>query len=212
MIKFIFKPISLLFYTLLCLFLFASCRQNPDPEMGFNESFYIKMDFQGESLHIEDEDVETQYFFGNGGGHYGFHNIFESANSPFDIEVSITFFDEIQKADITALEGDNLPITRAEGEFPFVRIFLLSNTGGQEYSTDVENVEYGSSVFGIDEVIKGPKVTYNEPIGGEEKTGRSYILRGSCAFDISKSSWTLGVPDTLYPITNGEFSLRVILP
>jgi len=191
--------------------LFAACHPEPDPEPGFSETMYFSMDFLGEQLHIESDDVQTDYFWS--GGNFGVNNIFKHPYSSFDIQISITFDGEISRQEVLDMEGQNLPIVTGEN-YPWVRIYLEStDLNGQDYSTNVFPIDYGDSKFIVEKVIKGPKIEYREPFGGDEKTGRSYFLRGRCTLDISKNFWSADEPEyELFPIRNGRFSLRVIVP
>jgi len=205
----IFKFNSVL--AVLLALVIVACNPEPDPEPGFSQPMYFGMDFLGEPLRNESDDVQTDYFWS--GGDFGVNNVFDAPYSRFDIQISITFDGEITKRKVLDMEGQNLPVSVGEG-YPWVRIYLESNeVGGQDYSTNVFPIEYGETTFVVEEVTKGPKIEYREPFGGDTKTGRSYFLRGRCELDISENHWSVEEPNyELYPIRNGKFSLRVIVP
>jgi len=191
--------------------LFSACNPVSDPEPGFSELMYFRMDFLGEELRYESDDVQTDYFWS--GGNFGINNVFKHPYNNFDIQISITFDGEISKRDVLDMEGQNLPVVAGDN-YPWVRIYLESTElNGQDYSTNVFPIDYGETEFVIEEVIKGPRIEYREPFGGDAKMGRSYFLRGHCTLDISKNHWSADEAEyELFPIRNGVFSLRVIVP
>ncbi|MBL4716021.1 MAG: hypothetical protein JKX95_05250 [Bacteroidia bacterium] len=191
-------------FSIIIILIFWGCKKDPQPESGFNEPFYLKFNFEGEEIINEEEDINVSGVATVGFG-TSWVNRYRNDSGNYDVEFKLEFDDKsVTKQDIKDLEGKELPINGSS--YPWMRVYLINNHGAQDYSTGLDEIDYGISNFFIDEVIKGPKID----VGDKRK--RSYILRGEFDFNISKSSWTLGVPDTLYPITNGEFSMRIFVP
>lgn len=188
---------------LLLLFVFG-CRKEPDPEPGFSESFYVSFTFQNETIRLEEGDVKVSNYW-SPGPVTGWGNHFGTGSRKFDVEFSVELGKRpAEQGDIFELEGKTLAISG--DEYPKMQLYLINNQGGQSYSTGVDPIDYGEAYCIIDQVVKGPRID----VDGEKK--RSYVLRGGFSFNISKNSWSAGETVVLYPITEGEFSIRVFLP
>ncbi len=182
---------------IVCLTILASCKKNPDPEPGFTEFFYVKFNFQNQEILIQDNDIQPMFLY-SGGPKAGWLNSFNSPDDSFQADFFLQFDkNPIPKSDIKNLEGKTIS---ADGSsFPYMRVVLV-DSAGIFYSNDRENVDFGSSNFVIDEVIKGPRIEVYD----EKK--RSYILRGSFEFNVINENDL-----TLHPLTNGEFSMRIYI-
>jgi hypothetical protein len=189
---------------LILLFSGIGCRKDPDPEPGFSEPFYVSFTFQDENLKLETADVETTGYWSSG-PITGWANHFGTGIQKYDVELSLELDKRpAEQSDIEDLEGKT--ITIAGSSYPRMKFYLVNNQGVQDYATGIDLIDYGESSITIDQVIKGPKININ----GDNK--RSYILRGEFSFNISKSSWSSGEQVVLYPVTDGQFSIRVYLP
>ena len=198
--------ISLLFGLLILL---ADCRKDPDPEAGFTESLYFSFDFMGENFTWEGIERTDISWDPNEGGHV-ISNVFESA-AGIDMTVGIHFGEEVEASSIKALENTSVAASDGKG-FPFISIYWENGSGEGFANTLGDVIDYGSQTFEINQLTKSKKVDYKEPLSGEEKKGRSYVIRGNFDINLSKSSWSAGEPAELFPVSNGIFSLRVFHP
>lgn len=200
--------LSSFLFCLIC----SGCISDPEPEAGYTKSFYFDMELGGRRFLAEANNPELQVGWGQSGigsqAGFMFTNVFKG---PGDEEyfIRLRYDGEIEEDDILDLKNKNVPINAGFG-FPWVQIFIQDKSGNlKEYTTGVEELDYGSSVFIIHDVIKGPKVNFNHPIRSGEFCGRSYILRGECTFKMSGAS---GFNGQFYDVEKGRFSIRVIAP
>jgi hypothetical protein len=185
---------------------------SPDQPVLTLPVYYFRMNFMNDSINIAYDDTYPNYY--KSGSMYMFGNVLRNDSAAFDLDWLLYFPHQISEADILGLKGKNLPTKPNAQGIPYVRLFLQSSAGGLDYTTGFEQVDYGPSTFIVEDVIRHGSFQYYSFTYGMDSliTAPNYVLRGSFDLNVTKNSWNIGVPDTLYPVTGGKFSLRVFVP
>jgi len=192
--------------TITCiLIVLFSCTKEPTPEAGFTENFYIEFDFLDNNYKIEHNDLEILNARTVDQDPIHLNTVsFESESSRynvscgflFDFEEDKNYFEDLSNSDFEIL---NDFFKRKKNR---VQFFFQDTENVQDYSSSL-GFDYGASTFEITEVIKYKKQEFRD------KKRQTYILRGNFEFNIHHNSGVVQ-PDTLYPVTNGRFSVKVI--
>lgn len=215
-----FQPNSIAPF-LLFLVLLNSCTEFPEAALGFETPFYVRADFENETIDLALEELDVEYSMSEDLIET-FRSTFKVDEYPWEMDLLLSFHDSFDPVRMEN-ELDN-PLRRAKIDDQNV----LLNPGGmneenpisfrlimRRYDIDDHSIvleTYDSALGSIDpqvyinDVIEGPKRNMNG------KRRRTHTIRGEFEIGVVQSNLSVNQVPFEKLIKNGQFSLLVFEP